>query len=126
MDKTLAHIFHSTHCLSSAEMIAYVEGKLSAEERYRVETHLSSCPFCSEAVDGLAEIKDPEYFSLVLQHIHHDLNKQFRFKHSLFLKSYRVQIYLVLIIIVVLVILLFTFYLVHFTLLKHALSQLQI
>ncbi|SFV27074.1 anti-sigma factor family protein [Thermoflavifilum thermophilum] len=119
MSETVVHIFDSTHCLSPAQMIDYVRGKLSAEERYRVEAHLNSCSFCSEAVDGLANIQDPDGFSLALQHVHHHFKKQLREKHRFFLKSYRTQLYLVLIIIVILAILLFAFYLVHFTILRH-------
>lgn len=126
MDKAIAHIFDTTHCLSPAEMMDYVQGKLSAEERYRIEAHLNSCSFCSEAIDGLIHIKDPDGFSTALQHLHSHLKKQIRSRHKLFMKSYRSLLYLVLVIVIILAILLFTFYLVHFTMLKHSLSQLHL
>lgn len=42
-----------SRCLSREEMVAYHTGKLSPSERYNLEVHLSDCPFCSDALEGL-------------------------------------------------------------------------
>ncbi|MCL6525223.1 MAG: zf-HC2 domain-containing protein [Thermoflavifilum sp.] len=126
MDKSLAHIFEHTHCLSPTEMLHYVEGKLSPTERRRVESHLSSCTFCSDAVDGLLHVDDPARFVNNLNQVHRHIHQQLKPRHVLFWRSYRTSLYLVLMIIIVLAILLFTFYLVHFSLLKHLHAHLSI
>lgn len=53
--KTYHDIFHDSHCLSKAQLMAYLKGSLDRDEVYTVETHLNSCVFCSEALDGLME-----------------------------------------------------------------------
>lgn len=49
----LAHIFEPSACLTIRQMKGYVAGKMVHEESHAVEVHLLSCPFCSEAVEGL-------------------------------------------------------------------------
>lgn len=45
----------SSSCLSRQELIAYLDGQLGEEARYRVENHLLDCEFCSTAVEGLTQ-----------------------------------------------------------------------
>lgn len=53
----LKHIFEPSACLSARQLKSYVSGKMVHEEAHAVEAHLMSCPFCSEAVEGLMETK---------------------------------------------------------------------
>lgn len=48
-------IFHDSHCLSKAQLLSYLKGTLDRDEIYTIETHLNSCDFCSEALDGLMQ-----------------------------------------------------------------------
>ncbi|MGH7598248.1 MAG: tetratricopeptide repeat protein [bacterium] len=41
-------------CLTFEQMLGYVEKKLSPAQRSEVERHLTSCEFCSEAMEGFA------------------------------------------------------------------------
>lgn len=51
----LKYIFSESACLTPKQMRHYVLGEMANEESYAVELHLNSCPFCSEAVEGLFE-----------------------------------------------------------------------
>lgn len=57
-------------------LMAYLEGRLSPEEQHRVEQHIASSPFVSEAMDGLATVGD----SRRLRGIVAGLNNQLRRK----------------------------------------------
>ena len=47
-------LFQEHRCLTKAEIHSYLNGSLQGDERHRVENHLLDCPFCDEAVEGLA------------------------------------------------------------------------
>lgn len=53
----LRHIFEESACLTPRQIKGYVTGKMVHEEAHAVEVHLLSCPFCREAVEGVAEQK---------------------------------------------------------------------
>lgn len=54
-----------SQCLSRDEMLAYLSGSLSATERHALEVHLSDCPFCSDALDGVETLDTPATFETV-------------------------------------------------------------
>lgn len=53
----LKHIFEQSPCLTQRQLKNYVSGKMVHEEAHAVESHLHSCPFCTDAVEGLTEGK---------------------------------------------------------------------
>lgn len=55
----LKNIFDNSTCLTPRQLRGYASGKMVHEEAHAVETHLLSCPFCSEAVEGLVASKSP-------------------------------------------------------------------
>jgi|GEM_PF-1024679 len=55
----LTHIFEPSACLSPRQLKGYASGKMVHEECHAVEVHLLSCPFCSEAVEGLKAANSP-------------------------------------------------------------------
>jgi FimV-like protein len=84
-NEQLKHIFDDSVCLTRRQMKEYVGGTMTNEESYAVELHLNSCPFCSEAIEGLFEQKEghavemladldtdflKDHFSLQHPHIH--------------------------------------------------------
>ncbi|MCB0698367.1 MAG: hypothetical protein KDC11_00905 [Chitinophagaceae bacterium] len=54
----LKHIFDNTACLTAKQMRSYAAGKMVHEEARAVEAHLQSCPFCSDALEGVEEQKN--------------------------------------------------------------------
>lgn len=59
MSKTTNYIiFAETDCISEKTMFDYIDHKLSPKECHQVEKHLLDCSLCSDALDGLALLKD--------------------------------------------------------------------
>jgi anti-sigma factor RsiW len=54
MKTQLKNIFDESTCLTRRQLKDYVSGVMSTEECHAAEHHLNDCPFCSEAVDGIA------------------------------------------------------------------------
>jgi len=48
-------IFNTRTCLKPEEITAYLEQRLSDEERFAIENHLLDCPLCEAALEGFAQ-----------------------------------------------------------------------
>jgi len=59
LKKKSNHIDLQKH-LTQAELLDYTNGVLGNDEMYRLELHLNECGLCSEALDGIALVKDSE------------------------------------------------------------------
>lgn len=57
-------------------LLAYIEGKLPATEQHALEEILEADPFLSDAVEGLAEIKDKEQLRDIAAQINAQLKRQ--------------------------------------------------
>ena len=44
------------HPMSEADLSAYVDGRVSPDERLRLEEHLRSCPACTRKLEGLRTV----------------------------------------------------------------------
>lgn len=60
MKTTKLHIV--TQCISSEELIAYAQGKLSPREKHAIEMHTHNCPMCSDALEGAVLLKNSHRF----------------------------------------------------------------
>ncbi len=49
------NIFSLSNCLSTQQLVHYIQQKMDRDEVYLVESHLNDCPFCSDAIDGLMD-----------------------------------------------------------------------
>lgn len=47
-------------CLTEEQLLAYIDGKMSAAEQYEAELHITDCAMCSDAVDGWLLVKNRE------------------------------------------------------------------
>jgi tetratricopeptide (TPR) repeat protein len=45
-------------CLTEEQLLAYIDGKMSAAEQHEAELHITDCAMCSDAVDGWHLVKD--------------------------------------------------------------------
>jgi len=52
--------YQNNECIPSEMLLRYLKGDLSGVERNRVERHVSSCPMCSDELEGLSQLKNPE------------------------------------------------------------------
>ncbi|MFN0189022.1 MAG: tetratricopeptide repeat protein [Bacteroidia bacterium] len=50
---------HKSPCLSSQEMLDYTQGILSTHEQHLFEKHLLECEFCSDALEGIQLMNNP-------------------------------------------------------------------
>jgi hypothetical protein len=62
--------------LNEKMLMDYLEGKLNAEERHRVERLMSDSGFIDDAVEGLSGMKDKQKIATIL----HQLNTQLHAK----------------------------------------------
>lgn len=114
MKEEFAGIFTETACPTQEQLLAYVAGKLSAEDRHRVEAHLADCELCSEAVEGLTQIsqqeKIPAWLRLMRRQLIRKLRRRNRRKRT---KEYYLYIAVVALLILMMAIALFWIY--HFS-----------
>lgn len=75
-NEQLKHIFDESVCLTKRQMKDYVSGAMTNEEAHALEVHLNSCPFCSEAIEGMLSL-DPAEANAALN----DLNANFLKEH---------------------------------------------
>lgn len=55
MKERLLHILDQSTCLTRRQMKDYLAGTMLPEEVHAAETHISSCPLCSMALEGFQE-----------------------------------------------------------------------
>jgi len=60
LDSKILQILDSSACLSKGQLSGYLSRSLYPEEVRAVELHLSECPFCSDALDGLEQEQDAQ------------------------------------------------------------------
>lgn len=68
--------------IDEAQLLAYIEGSLSPEEQFRLETLLEQDPFLNDAVEGLAEVKDKAQLKAITQQLNAQLRKQIRSRRN--------------------------------------------
>ncbi len=69
-------------------LMDYLEGKLSPEEKHRVELMMAESGFIDDAVDGLSGMKDKQKIATIL----HELNGQLHSKTAKNRKKYNLLI----------------------------------
>ena len=77
-------LFNDSGCLSQEALEGYLGHTLADDELKLVDEHLSSCPFCSDAIEGLSE-KSASYSPGVASHSRHinmRLRRQFNYDPS--------------------------------------------
>ncbi len=60
-------------CINFDTMKAYLRSQLSASEMHKVEQHLLSCQFCSDAFDGLSDTEDVEKHFITIENISEEI-----------------------------------------------------
>lgn len=60
MNETPNSIFENSPCPSEKELLAYVSRNLPNKEVRKIELHIATCPICSDMIEGLMNMKEPE------------------------------------------------------------------
>jgi tetratricopeptide (TPR) repeat protein len=70
-------IFRQLPCLTAEQLAAYHRNRVSGQERFEIENHLSECPLCSEALEGLASAGSKTNFKHDLSGLQASYKKRF-------------------------------------------------
>lgn len=74
MNRQYKHIFDESACITQRQMKDYLGGQMIKEESHALEHHVNGCPFCSQALEGVAND------TLAIEQIDH-LNTEFLKEH---------------------------------------------
>ncbi len=88
MSDKVHNIFSGSGCPSHEKLREYFEGKLTGEEKYLIEKHLVDCEMCSDELEGMAYMKDPEKLDKLVSEINKKINSSKR-KHRILDFKYR-------------------------------------
>jgi len=77
MNKDLLNILsNSNKDIDNQQLMDYLAGKLSEEERHAVEMQLAENDFASDAVEGLDHVKNKRDINVVVDQLNRDLHKK--------------------------------------------------
>ena len=71
-------IFQTTACLSEETMKACLNNELTAEDKHIVEQHLADCPMCTDALEGLSYMKNPDKLGAYINLINAEVDARIR------------------------------------------------
>jgi hypothetical protein len=94
--------------LTSEELLSYYRHSLTGTKLNEIETHLAGCELCSEALKGLAEMKDAMNIYSITHGLKKKLSKKYTGRKNIFNRFDILNI--ILIFFVIGLILLLTFY----------------
>lgn len=63
-------IFHSTPHLSTEQLLNYLRGSMSMKEKHEVESHLTDCDLCSDALEGLRKLDNESSMLRISNELH--------------------------------------------------------
>lgn len=111
MDKELKDILsHSNKDIDNQKLMDYLSGKLSAEEKHKIEEQMADSAFVNDAVEGLEDVKNKKDLSLFVEQLNTNLHKQLNKKKKRKLKRTRKDqpwLYLTIVILLLLIIICF-------------------
>lgn len=112
-DTSFNDIFAATDCPTQQQLLNYVQGRLSPQEKHEIEMHLADCELCSEAVEGLAAFQQQEQIPIWLRQMKMQMLRKLRTR-----KRRQTQIahytQIAIVVIIILFILLAAFWTYHF------------
>ena len=77
MNKDLLNILsNSNKDIDNQQLMDYLAGKLSDEEKHQVEMQLADNDFINDALEGLENVKDPKDINFFVDQLNRDLHKK--------------------------------------------------
>ena len=106
--------------LGSEELIRYLQGNASEEERFAVEKQMAESAFVNEAIEGLQHFKDPAQVKEYVDQLNRQLQKHTDKKTSRRKKrKLKDNNWLIVAILGILLLCVFGFLVIHFYTVKH-------
>lgn len=72
----LTNILKHDEELNSEELLRYLHGQSTEEERFSIEKQMADSDFVNEAIEGLQHFKDPGQVKLYVEQLNRQLQKQ--------------------------------------------------
>lgn len=69
MTTDLHTIFSDSGCPSSDDLRSYLDNRLTDEEKHRIEAHLADCELCSDELEGLSLLSDPDQLPAIVEEL---------------------------------------------------------
>ncbi len=89
-NKNLHKIFEQTDCQSRANMLRYIQGKLSVNEQFLFEKHLHACSICHDEYEGLLAMQNHDKLPEIVAELNGKIDKSLQYSSKkIFLKDYR-------------------------------------
>lgn len=84
MSETNKHIdlFSSSGCLTPGALKGYSSGQLTGFQQEKVDSHLESCELCSDALEGIQLLSDPQKLDNIVAEINENLNSNLSYNQS--------------------------------------------
>ena len=77
MNKDLLNILsNSSKDIDNQQLMDYLAGKLSGDEKHQVEMQLADNDFANDALEGLEHLKDPKDIHFFVEQLNRDLHKK--------------------------------------------------
>ena len=106
--------------LSSEEMIRYLQGEASDEERFAIENQMADSSFVNEAMEGLQDFKDPAQVKDYVDQLNRQLQKHTTRKAARKKKRrLKDENWLIIAILGILLLCVFGYLVIHFYSVKH-------
>ncbi len=74
MDNQVHNIFSGSGCPSHERLREYFEGRLSENDKHLIEKHLVDCEMCSDELEGMLAMKDPEKLDLIVEELNAEID----------------------------------------------------
>lgn len=94
------HPFDTEWHLSLTELQEYSRGKHSRADEHRIELHLMECRLCSDALNGLSELKDPMRLVNITRELHSRAKHKNQYRKKIFSSIQLVSILLILLLLI--------------------------
>jgi len=69
MNNNLHTVFSGSDCPTHDQLLGYVDNRLPEKEKHLIEMHLVDCEMCSDEVEGLAAMRDPEQLPVIVEEL---------------------------------------------------------
>lgn len=118
MDPELKELFENTRCLTEHEMLQYLKGELTQDERRRVEIHLAGCQLCIDALEGLSQVQPQSQIPSMVKQVNDRITLHLK-RHARKRKALKLYILLSFTVFLVLIIILVAYMSFHFAVRQH-------
>ncbi len=102
-DNSDKNIFSTSRHLTREELVRYSTHGLNENEQHQMEKHLVDCEFCSEALNGISEMKNVSSLYEVSKELHLRARRKHLLKKGIFSQNELIAIFAVVFLILFLI-----------------------